>query len=80
MPRESYGEDIVNTETEESTYGSNEEKYESDFIDDDEPKVFPSSPVDSGQLFHLPIFLEKISFPREPSIFNNICNLYISCL
>lgn len=44
---ESYGEDIVNTETEESTYGSNQEKYESDFIDDDEPKVFPSSPLDS---------------------------------
>lgn len=50
MPRESYGEDIADSETQRSV-NSEEDKYDDSFIDDDdpEPEVYPSSPVsDSG--------------------------------
>ncbi|KAL6965012.1 peptidylprolyl isomerase [Sarracenia purpurea var. burkii] len=42
---DSYGEDIANTETEESARCSDEDEYEDSFIDDDNPEVCPSSPV-----------------------------------
>lgn len=41
---ESYGEDIANTETEESGLRSDEDEYEDSFIDDGDPVVSPSSP------------------------------------
>ncbi|KAK6931971.1 Nucleoplasmin-like domain, partial [Dillenia turbinata] len=41
---ESYGEDIGNTESEESARNSDEDKYEDSFIDDEEePEFFPTS-------------------------------------
>lgn len=45
--RESYGEDIADTETEKSNDYS-EEDYEDSFIDDGDLEVFPSSPI-SGE-------------------------------
>ncbi|CAK9154516.1 unnamed protein product [Ilex paraguariensis] len=45
---DSFGEDIANTETEESTRYSDEDKYEDSFIDDDNPEICPPSPVSSG--------------------------------
>lgn len=47
MSRESYGEDIADTDTQRS-YDSDEDGYEDSFIDDGDPKLFPSSPVSSG--------------------------------
>ncbi|XP_057967257.1 peptidyl-prolyl cis-trans isomerase FKBP43 isoform X2 [Malania oleifera] len=44
---EFYGEDIADTET-ESTRHSGEDTYENSFIDDDDPEVFPLTPVSSG--------------------------------
>ncbi|CAB4300150.1 unnamed protein product [Prunus armeniaca] len=45
---ESYGEDIADSETQRSV-NSEEDKYDDSFIDDDDPEVYPSSPVsDSG--------------------------------
>ncbi|KAM0964167.1 hypothetical protein ACFX15_022545 [Malus domestica] len=41
---ESYGEDIANSETKMSV-DSEEDKYEDSFINDDDPEVFPASPV-----------------------------------
>lgn len=52
IARESYGEDIADTETERSTGHSDEDKYEGSFIDDSDPKLFPPSPLsdDKGML------------------------------
>lgn len=41
---ESYGEDIANTETEESDRHSDKDEYEDSFIDDGDPMVSPPSP------------------------------------
>nr|XP_027107834.1 peptidyl-prolyl cis-trans isomerase FKBP43-like isoform X2 [Coffea arabica] len=41
---ESYGEDIANTETEESGLRSDEDEYEDSFIDDSDPVLSPPSP------------------------------------
>lgn len=46
--RESYGEDIENSENEESVPQSDEDEYEDSFIDDDDDsnlEVLPPSPV-----------------------------------
>lgn len=45
IARESFGEDIVDTETERSTGHSDEDKYEDSFIDDSDPKLFSPSPL-----------------------------------
>lgn len=51
MKRESYGEDIADTETDKSDY-SDEDDYDDSFIDDDgDPKVFPPSPVSTEGTF-----------------------------
>ena len=51
MDRESYGEDIADTETERSDY-SDEDEYEDSFIDDDaDPEVFPPSPISNDGTF-----------------------------
>ncbi|PON35860.1 hypothetical protein TorRG33x02_350540, partial [Trema orientale] len=42
--RESYGEDIADTDTQRSD-NSVEDEYEDSFIDDEDPKVFPPSPI-----------------------------------
>lgn len=59
MNRESYGEDIAETETERSTGNSEEDNYEDSFIDDSDPKVVPSSPVsnDEGMIYTLYVLL-----------------------
>ncbi|XP_059651547.1 peptidyl-prolyl cis-trans isomerase FKBP43-like [Cornus florida] len=44
---DSYGEDIANTETEESNHRSDEDEYDDSFIDDSDAKVIPHSPVSS---------------------------------
>lgn len=44
ISRESYGEDIANSETKMSV-DSEEDKYEDSFINDEDPKVFSASPV-----------------------------------
>lgn len=44
MSRESFGEDIADSETQRSV-NSEEDKYDDSFIDDDDPEVFPSYPV-----------------------------------
>lgn len=46
--RESYGEDIADTDTQRSD-NSEEDEYEGSFIDDEDPKVFPPSPVSNGE-------------------------------
>lgn len=44
--RESYGADIQNSQTEESSYQTDDDEYEDSFIDDDEePQSFSPSPV-----------------------------------
>lgn len=45
LDRESYGVDIENSQTGESSYESDDDKYEDSFIDDDEPQSFSPSPV-----------------------------------
>lgn len=54
MERESYGEDIADTETERSDH-SDEDDYDDSFIDDDgDPAVFPPSPISNeGTLKYL---------------------------
>lgn len=47
MARESYGEDIADTDTQRSC-DSDEDRYEDSFIDDGDPKLFPPSPISSG--------------------------------
>lgn len=48
--RESYGEDIVDTETERSANGSVEDEYEDSFINDDEdPEIMSPSTVYSSE-------------------------------
>lgn len=51
--RESYGEDIADTDSHRSD--CSDEEYDDSFIDDEEPLVFPRSPVSSGGmvLYHL---------------------------
>nr|XP_043624186.1 probable serine/threonine-protein kinase kinX isoform X3 [Erigeron canadensis] len=44
---ESYGEDIANSETQESNHCSDEDEYEDSFINDDEPEPLTPSPVSS---------------------------------
>ncbi|XP_048334783.2 peptidyl-prolyl cis-trans isomerase FKBP53-like isoform X1 [Ziziphus jujuba] len=44
---ESYGEDIADTDTQRSC-DSDEDRYEDSFIDDGDPKLFPTSPISSG--------------------------------
>lgn len=45
LNRESYGVDIQNSQTEESSYRSDDDKYEDSFIDDDEQQGFSPSPA-----------------------------------
>ncbi|KAK9273135.1 hypothetical protein L1049_017942 [Liquidambar formosana] len=47
---ESYGEDIVDTDTEECNNYSEEEDYEDSFINDGDPEVYPPSPVSNGRV------------------------------
>ncbi|KVH97117.1 hypothetical protein Ccrd_000784 [Cynara cardunculus var. scolymus] len=47
--RESYGEDIANSETQESNHNSDEDEYEDSFINDDEPEPLTPSPVSSSR-------------------------------
>lgn len=61
---ETYGEDIANTETEESDQNTDEDKYEGSFIDDDELEVFSRSPVSSDQ-GRLSIFHTAISHAKS---------------
>lgn len=49
IQRESYGEDIANSETRESDRCSDEDEYEDSFINDDEPEPVTPSPVSSNQ-------------------------------
>lgn len=52
MERESYGEDIANTETDRSDC-SDEDEYEDSFIDDNaNPEVCSESPILSEGMFH----------------------------
>lgn len=62
MERESYGEDIANTETERSDC-SDEDDYEDSFIDDDaDPEVYPPSPISNeGMLDDLSSSLKEVS-------------------
>lgn len=46
--RESYGEDIADTETERSAGHSDEDKYDDSFINDADLDVIPPSPVSDG--------------------------------
>ncbi|KAJ9563265.1 hypothetical protein OSB04_008425 [Centaurea solstitialis] len=46
---ESYGEDIANSETQESNHNSDEDEYEDSFINDDEPEPLTPSPVSSSR-------------------------------
>lgn len=46
---ESYGVDIQNSQTEESSYRSDDDKYEDSFIDDDEQQGFSPFPVSSSK-------------------------------
>ncbi|KAK3036020.1 hypothetical protein RJ639_030721 [Escallonia herrerae] len=46
--RESYGEDIANTESEESNHSPDEDEYEDSFINDADPETFSTSPVSSS--------------------------------
>lgn len=46
--RESYGEDIADTETERSTGHSDEDKYDDSFINDADLEIIPPSPVSGG--------------------------------
>jgi FK506-binding nuclear protein len=51
MERESYGEDIADTETEKSVH-SDEDDYDDSFIDDDsDPAVFSPSPISNEGKF-----------------------------
>lgn len=51
MERESYGEDIADTETEKNDH-SDEDDYEDSFIDDDgDLAVFPPSPISNEGKF-----------------------------
>lgn len=45
---ESYGEDIVDTETGESCHDSDDDKYDDSFINDSEPEISPPSPASSS--------------------------------
>ena len=45
--RESYGEDIADTDSQNLDY-SDEDEYEDSFINDDEPELFPPSPISCG--------------------------------
>lgn len=45
--RESYGEDIADTEAERSADGSDEDDFEDSFINDDDLEVILPSPVSS---------------------------------
>lgn len=50
MPnRESYGVDIANTQSEESSYHTDDDEYEDSFIDDDEHQKISPSPVSSNK-------------------------------
>jgi FK506-binding nuclear protein len=51
MAREPCGEDIADTETEISEE-SDEDEYDDSFINDDDPEVYPPSPIsnDGGML------------------------------
>ncbi|CAH1429157.1 unnamed protein product [Lactuca virosa] len=46
---ESYGEDIANSETQESDHYSDEDEYEDSFINDDEPEALTPSPISSDR-------------------------------
>ncbi|KAJ8573302.1 hypothetical protein K7X08_009813 [Anisodus acutangulus] len=45
---ESYGEDIVDSETRESCHDSDDDKYDDSFINDDEPEIATPSPSSSS--------------------------------
>lgn len=51
--RESYGVDIANTESEKSANNDeDDDTYEDSFIDDDnDPEVFPPSPISNKGMF-----------------------------
>ncbi|KAL7594097.1 hypothetical protein Lser_V15G35222 [Lactuca serriola] len=46
---QSYGEDIANSETQESNHSSDEDEYEGSFINDDEPEALTPSPISSDR-------------------------------
>ncbi|XP_016649834.1 PREDICTED: peptidyl-prolyl cis-trans isomerase FKBP53 isoform X3 [Prunus mume] len=61
---QSYGEDIADSETQRSV-NSEEDKYDDSFIDDDDPEVYPSSPVsDSGDSDSG--YLDEVSNKKKP--------------
>lgn len=49
LARESYGEDIDNTESEAFDNNDDEYEYDSFIDDDDDPEIFPDSPVSEGE-------------------------------
>ncbi|KAF8412370.1 hypothetical protein HHK36_000334 [Tetracentron sinense] len=59
---DSYGEDIAETETEDSTDYDTEDEYENDFIDDGDLEVFPSSPVPNSG-----VVIEEILEDEKPT-------------
>ena len=61
MAREPCGEDIADTETDLSE-NSDEDEYENSFIDDDEPEVYPSSPISNDESMLRKHFLRFIFF------------------
>lgn len=66
MKRESYGEDIGDTETERSDY-NDEDDYDDSFIDDDcDPEVFPTSPISNEGTFK---YLYYPSTSKQKQIF-----------
>lgn len=60
--RESYGVDIQDSHTEESSYRSDDDEYEDSFIDDDEQQNFSPSPSPS------PVSRRKGIFYRNPRL------------
>ncbi|XP_010276477.1 PREDICTED: peptidyl-prolyl cis-trans isomerase FKBP53 [Nelumbo nucifera] len=64
---DSYGEDIGETETEESTdYDTeDEDEYDEDFIDDGDVEVFPPSPVPNSG-----VVIEEILDDEKPTVAN----------
>lgn len=69
MQSDSYGEDIAETETDESSGFDTEDEYGDDFIDDDDNEEFYSSVPNSGgnlpfslSFFFLPPFSFVVNF------------------
>ncbi|KAK9293158.1 hypothetical protein L1049_021145 [Liquidambar formosana] len=63
---DSFGEDIAETETEESTDYDTEDGYDDDFIDDNDMEMFPPSPVPNSG-----VVIEEILEDEKPANGNN---------